>query len=260
MSRKLDLLMFMPVVLLLSGIIGSIHTWAAVSPRYSDLAAAAKPVAITSPKLQSTATLSTTAPALQGPETTQPEPLASFTLINQIDRPICSAYVSAAWQTAQYVERLQGDPLPPGESRSFELPRGVYTVLLRDCSGGMVLFKTYLDIAAPHELPITAVDLQVAPCQEQNYAGMGYYSQGRYVEAFSQFRSALTCFEDVPFPFGQGEALNNIGAVYLAQGRLGDAMAMFNKSLAIAKSEKNLDGESAAFKRSCRSLSLPMAL
>ncbi len=184
--------------------------------------------------------------APQNPGTSQPEPTLPFTIINEIDRPICNVYLSPVWQTNQHVERLQGELISPGEARTFHLARGMYTALLRDCQGAMVLFKNYLDVSAPYELHLTANDRRAAPCQEQNYAGIVFYGQDNYSKALEQFRSALVCFQAVPYRLGEGEVLNNLGAVYLEQGRLGDAMELFKSSLEIAKTEKNLDGESAA--------------
>ncbi|MCB0164222.1 MAG: CHAT domain-containing protein [Anaerolineae bacterium] len=251
MPSKAQLLMVIPIALFIGGIASSLHDW----PRPSRWGIPFPPIVsmnspdvadATSLPLQKTGALTMTVPAAQNPGTAQPESTLPFTLINEIDRPICRVYLSPVRQTDGFLEWLQGDLIAPGEARTFDLLPGMYTALVRDCLGAMVLYRNYLDVSTPYELRLTGIDLRAAPCQEQNYAGMMAYNKGSFPEALAQFRAALACFQNVPYRWGEGEAYNNIAAVYLAQGRLGDAMALFNQALATAKAEKNLDGESAA--------------
>jgi CHAT domain-containing protein/tetratricopeptide (TPR) repeat protein len=73
--------------------------------------------------------------------------------------------------------------------------------------------------------------------------GMVYQAQGRYGEAVMYYQQALAIARQVNNWTGEGTALSNLGAVYQAQGRYGEAVMYYQQALAIARQVNDGAGE-----------------
>ena len=180
------------------------------------------------------------------PNTHQDGSEVQFTIANETDASICFANFWPAWQTEPLVEPLGGDEILPGESRTFDLPTGKYTLLIRNCAQTMVLYRSYLDVSITLEIHVTERDVQIAACQGRSYIGALNFNAGRYSKALEDFYAALDCYRAVPYLAGEGEAQNNIGLVRMRRGRYAEAKNLFYQALDKAKEVGDRDGESKA--------------
>lgn len=73
--------------------------------------------------------------------------------------------------------------------------------------------------------------------------GAVYEAQGRYGEAETYYLQALTIAREIGPRFGEGMSLNNLGLVYRLQGRYGEALTHLEQALAIAREVGDREGE-----------------
>src|SRR5664279_1541758 len=69
--------------------------------------------------------------------------------------------------------------------------------------------------------------------------GMGYYFQGKYLEALQNWNESLTAFKQIKDETGEANLLNNVAAIYAQQGDDEKGLEYSLKSLAISEKLKD---------------------
>lgn len=72
--------------------------------------------------------------------------------------------------------------------------------------------------------------------------GIKLFRFGEYDEAATQFGEAYNLYEELGNARGQGEMLNNLGAIHTQEGRWNEAVGAFNDAKAIFESLEDQDG------------------
>lgn len=83
------------------------------------------------------------------------------------------------------------------------------------------------------------IDFKKGQAYAYKNIGLGYLSQGKYIEALQNYQLSLTIFEAIKFDEGIANLLGNMGVIYYYQGDNIKALDYYLKSLKIAERTGN---------------------
>ncbi len=162
---------------------------------------------------------------------------------NQAEQTICYVAIANTVATAADGDQLFEVNLATGETHTIELVPGNYNLGLADCAGNFLLLNQDVSVQQDHRLSLIQADVNRTACDAHNQDGLTAYRQSHYREALTAYAAALACFRRVGDRAGEGATLNNIAAVYRAQGSYGEALELYEQALAIRQEVGDRVGE-----------------
>jgi len=80
-------------------------------------------------------------------------PAISLTIANQTPANICEVYASSQESNDWGASLLQeGNPIPSGEERAFQLPAGVYDILVLNCDGISIFSSAQISVSSRFQI------------------------------------------------------------------------------------------------------------